>query len=80
MRIPRKSTRRWSRIKRSCCSDVIYDDGCVGEVYRQSYILNPGKQYYVITMNEGPRGPLRVLDCAHIRDEAWVRLLTRPNY
>ena len=31
-------------------SRIYDDDGCVGEVYRQPDILNPGKHYYVLTM------------------------------
>ena len=59
----------------------IYDgDGCVGEVCRQPEILNCGRHCYVITMNEDPRGPLRVFDRSRIRDEARVRLLTHPFY
>ena len=60
----------------------IYDaDGSfVGEVFRQRDILNPGKHYYLLWLNEDPRGPHRIFDRARIPDEARVRLLTHPYY
>ena len=61
-------------------SRIYDDDGCVGEVYRQPDILNPGKHYYVLTMDEDPRGPLRVFDRSRIREQARLRLLTHPYY
>ena len=61
-------------------SRIYDDDGCVGEVYRQPDILNPSKHYYVISMDEDPRGPLRVFDRSRIRDQARLRLLTHPYY
>ena len=61
-------------------SNIYDDDGCVGEVYRQPDILNPGKHYYVLHLSEDPRGPHRVFDRSRIRDEARLRLLTHPYY
>ena len=60
----------------------IYDaDGdCVGDVYRQPDILHPGQHYYVIHLDEDPRGPLRVFDRSRIQDEAHRRLATHPYY
>lgn len=59
----------------------IYDDeGCVGEVYSQLDILNPGKHYYVLHLSEDPLGPLRVFECSRIHDESRLRLLTHPYY
>ena len=54
----------------------IYDaDGdFLGEVYRQPDILNPGEHYYVIALNEDPRGFSRVHERSRIRDVAlqWI--------
>ena len=60
----------------------IYDaDGdCVGEVHRQPDILNPGKHYYVIALDEDPRGWVRVFDRSQIRDVALERLSSHPYY
>ena len=42
-------------------SDIYDDDGdCVGEVYRQPDVLNPGSHYYVVHLVEDYRGPVRV--------------------
>ena len=44
-------------------SDIYDDDGdCVGEVYRQPDVLNPGSHYYVVHLVEDYRGPVRVFD------------------
>ena len=59
-------------------SSIYDDDGCMGEVYRQPDILNPGKHYYVIWLSEDPRGPHRVFDRSRIPEEARLRLLTHP--
>ncbi len=58
----------------------IYDaDGdCVGEVHRQPDILNPGKHYYVIALDEDPRGWVRVFDRSRIRDVARRLVETHP--
>ena len=61
-------------------SRIYDDDGCVGEVYRQPDILNPGKHYYVLHLTEDPRGPHRVFERSRIPEEARLRLLTHPYY
>ena len=61
-------------------SRIYDDDGCVGDVYRQPDILHLGQHYYVIHLDEDPRGPLRVFDRSRIRDEAHRRLATHPYY
>ena len=61
-------------------SRIYDDDGCVDEVYRQPDILNPGKHYYVLWLDEDPRGPLQVFDRSRIREQARLRLLTHPYY
>ena len=46
----------------------IYDAGdCVGEVYRQDDILNPGEHHYVVHLSEDHRGPVRVRERDRIR-------------
>ena len=52
-------------------SNIYDDDGdCVGEVYRQLDVLNPGSHYYVVHLVEDYRGPVRVHDRARIREVA----------
>lgn len=60
----------------------IYDsDGDrVGEVYRQPDVLHPGKHYYVIHLDDDPRGFERVFDRARIRDVAQARLDSHPYF
>ena len=46
----------------------IYDAGdCVGEVYRQDDILNPGEHFYIVHLSEDCRGPVRVRERGRIR-------------
>ncbi|MXW19741.1 MAG: hypothetical protein F4Z95_02950 [Gammaproteobacteria bacterium] len=59
----------------------IYQDGdCVGDVYRQDDILNPGSHYYVIHLTEDGRGPKRVHDRRRLREVAQRMLDTHPFY
>ena len=60
----------------------IYDsDGdCIGEVCRQPDILNPGKHYYVVHLDEDPRGWVRVFGRSRIRDVAQERWDSHPYY
>ena len=60
----------------------IYDeDGdLLGEVIRQPDILRPARHYFVIYLDEDPRGPHRVLDRSRVRDEAQARYDTHPYY
>ena len=57
----------------------IYDDGdFVGEVFRHPDILNPGKFYFLIVLDEDPRGCARVHERSRIRQVAEERLATHP--
>ena len=59
----------------------IYQDGdCVGDVYRQDDLLNPGSHYYVIHLTEDWRGPKRVHDRRRIREVAQRMVDTHPFY
>ena len=59
----------------------IYQDGdCVGHVYRQDDILNPGSHCYVIHLFEDYRGPKRVHDRNRIREIAQRMVDTHPFY
>ena len=61
---------------------VIYDaDGDrVGEVYRQPDILSPGSHYFIVHLDDDPRGWVRVFDRSQIRDVAQERLDSHPYY
>ena len=50
------------------------DGDFLGEVFRQPDILNPGEHYYVIALDEDPRGFTRVHDRSLIRDVSlqWI--------
>ncbi len=53
----------------------IYLDGDhVGDVYRQEDVLSPGSHFYMVHLDEDPRGPCRVHDRNRIR-EVTERLL-----
>ena len=56
------------------------DGDFVGEVYRHPDILNPGRHYYVIHLDEDPRGFARVHERSRIRDVAQRMLDTHPYY
>ena len=59
----------------------IYQDGDhVGDVYRQDDILEPGNHYYVVHLDEDPRGPVRVHERERIREIAEHRVRTHPLY
>ena len=61
---------------------VIYDaDGDrVGEVFRQPDILHPGCHYYLIWLDDDPRGYVRVFDRSRIRHVAQERLDSHPYF
>ena len=49
----------------------IYLDGDrVGDVYRQQDVLSPGLHFYMVHLDEDPRGPCRVHDRNRIREVA----------
>ena len=50
----------------------------VGDVYRRDDILAPGHVFYVVRLDEDPRGPWRVHERRHIRDVAQHLVDTHP--
>ena len=52
----------------------------IGEVYRHDDILSPGRHFYVVILDEDPRGPIRVHERSRIREAAELRLRTHPYY
>ncbi len=54
------------------------DGDHVGDLFRRSDILNPGSSYFVIHLDEDPRGPVRVHQRERIREVAQHRLDTHP--
>ena len=59
----------------------IYEDGdCIGEVYRQRDILNPGQHHYIAWLTEDPRGSFRIHDRSRIREIVAERVLTHPYF
>ena len=57
----------------------IYQDGDhVGDLYRQHDILHRGAVFYVMHLDEDPRGPVRVHERARIREVAEHRVRSHP--
>ena len=57
----------------------IYADGDhVGDVYRQDDILAPGHVFYVLHIDEDPRGPQRVHERHRIREVAQRLVDSHP--
>ena len=57
----------------------IYQDGeHVGDLYRQPDVLDPASHYYMIHLDEDPRGPARVHERSRIRDVAQSLVDTHP--
>ena len=57
----------------------IYRDGDrVGDVFRQQDVLSPGSHFYVVHLDEDPRGPCRVHDRNRIREVAEQLVLSHP--
>ena len=79
---PRSEERTMSRItfKRIAPHESrIYQDGDhVGDVYRQDDVLNEGRHYYVVHLDEDYRGPRRVHDRSRIRKVAQRLVDTHP--
>ena len=50
----------------------------VGDVYRRVDILAPKQVFYVVHLDEDPRGPRRVHERRHIRDVAQHLVDTHP--
>ena len=57
-----------------------YDGDCVGDVFLQPDILNPGAHYFLIWLFEDSRGFVRVHDRSRVREIAQHRLDTHPLY
>ena len=60
----------------------IYDAGgdYVGDVYAHDDILRPGRRYFVIHLDEDPRGPQRVHERHRVREVAQRLVDTHPLY
>ena len=52
----------------------------VGDVYAHDDILNPGARVFLISLDEDPRGWVRVHDRSQIRDVTEQRLRTHPLF
>ncbi len=52
----------------------------VGDVYVHDDILNPGARVFLISLDEDPRGWVRVNDRSQIRDITEQRLRTHPLF
>lgn len=59
----------------------IYEDGdCIGEVYRQRDVLNPGQLHYIAYIMEDPRRSFRLHGPTSIREIVSQRILTHPYF
>ena len=54
------------------------DGDHVGDLFRQPDILEAGSFYFVIHLDEDPRGPVRVHERSRIREVAEERLRSHP--
>ena len=54
------------------------DGDHVGDLFRHPDILHPGSSYFVIHLDEDPRGPVRVHDRSRIREVAEERIRSHP--
>ena len=59
-------------------SRIYAGDEYVGDVYRRDDILAPEQVFYVVHLDEDPRGPWRVHERPHIRDVAQRLVDTHP--
>ena len=57
---------------------IYQDSDHVGDLYRQDDILAPGAVYYVVHLDEDPRGPVRIHERARIRQITEQRMRTHP--
>ena len=57
---------------------ILADGEHVGDLYRQDDILKPGAVFYIVHLDEDPRGPLRVHERARIRELAEERVRSHP--
>ena len=57
----------------------IYSDGDhVGDVYALDDILAPGRRYFVIHLDEDPRGPRRIHERRRVREVAQSLVDSHP--
>ena len=56
------------------------DGDRVGEVHRQPDILNAGKHYYLIVLDDDPRGWTRVHERSRIRERALQWIAGHPYF
>ena len=57
---------------------IVLDGDHVGDIYRQEDVLSPGSHFYVVHLDEDPRGPRRVHDRSRIREETERLVLSHP--
>ena len=59
-------------------SRIYAGDEYVGDVYRRDDILAPGQVFYVVHLDEDPRGPRRVHERRRIREVTRRLVDTHP--
>ena len=57
---------------------ILADDQYVGDLYRHPDILSPGKVFFVVHLEDDPRGPCRVHERHRIREVVAQRIRTHP--
>ena len=57
-----------------------HDGDCVGDVYPQPDILNRDAHYYLVWLDDDPRGFVRVHARSRVREIAQRRLDTHPFF
>ena len=61
-------------------SRIFADGHYIGDVYRHDDILHRGQHYFIVHLDEDPRGPRRVHDRSRIREVAQRLVDTHPFY
>ena len=59
-------------------SRIVFDGDHVGDVYALDDPLREGARYFVVHLDEDPRGPCRIHDRNRIREVAEQRILSHP--
>ena len=59
-------------------SRIYFGSDPVGDVYALDDPLREGARYFVVHLDEDPRGPCRVHDRSRIRDETERLVLSHP--
>ena len=57
---------------------ILADDEYVGDLYRQPDILSPGAVFYVVHLEDDPRGFVRVHERHRVREVAEQRIRSHP--